>query len=153
MRMVLFVFLICSGGCALANKLEAGVTFHQLWTRSAIDQHVEYRFSDGVRWRNATARTKWAEHPLYDYRIAPWGSIVVESRLVRDGKVVAQATLKIPSRPDTRFEVESDIRANDPTRACMGCSRPAVSAPISGNSKERFWMWYGWNGISHTVIF
>jgi hypothetical protein len=152
MRVGLFVVLLFTSACALAKGLVAGVTFYQL-TTAGQGERVEYRFSDGVGWRTAKARIKWAERPLYDYRIAPWGAVVIEGRLVRDGKTVSNVTLKIPAHPDTRFDVHSEIGPDDPTRACFGCNRPAASSPIAGNAKERFWVWYGFNGISHTMIF
>ena len=152
MRILLFACLLLISSCALAKRLEAGVTFYQL-PKAGATERVAYRFATGGGWRDAKARAKWAERPLYDYRVAPWGKIRIESRLLRGGKTAARVAIEIPSRADTRFDVHSEVRSDDPTRGCFGCAKPAMSAPIAGSATDRLWLWYGWNGISHAVIF
>ncbi len=151
MRWMLFLLSLSVTSCAFAESLVSGATFYQL-PRAQPAEEVQYRFDDGTGWRRATARIKWADKPLYDYRIMPWGTLAVDAVLVRNGKRVSRAELKIPVRRDWRFDVHADIASADPTHGCFGCSRPAVSAPIAGSS-ERLWLWYGFNGISHRIIF
>jgi hypothetical protein len=151
MRAALFVPLFLTAACAIARSLECGLTLYQL-PRASTGERVVYRFNDGIAWHMAEPRTKWADQPLYDYRIKPWGTVTVESLLLRDGTRISKLILTIPSRGDMRYAVHAEVGPDDPTRACFGCSK-AVSAPISGNPNARFWLWYGFNGISHPMIF
>lgn len=150
MRWMLLVLSLFTASCALAKSLDAGVTFYQLPSADRTEQ-VEYRFDDGGGWRAATARTKWAEKPLYDYRIMPWGTLAVDAVLIHSGKRISRVELSIPLHRDRRFDVHAEIATKDPTRTCFGCGQ-AVSAAIVGRS-ERLWLWYGFNGISHRIVF
>lgn len=120
--------------------------------RQSVNPQVTYRYSNGFGWRATKATFDYEPGRPYDYRILPFRPLRVDARLLYNGKERARAQLLIHVQNDRRYDIHSDINAQDPTRSCFGCSK-AVSAPIAGNSRERFWLWYGFNGISHPIIF
>jgi hypothetical protein len=152
MRWMLFLLSLFVASCAFARSLDAGVTFFGLLRQSTQPQ-IAYRFDNGFGWRSAKATQNYEPNRPYDYRLVPSRTLRVEARLLDNGTERARAYLVIPVQNDRRYQVNADINVQDPTRGCFGCVRPAVSVPIAGNAKERLWLWYGFNGISHPLIF
>jgi len=151
MRWMLFLLSLCVASCAFARSLDAGVTFFGLPRQSAQPQ-VAYRFDNGFGWRSAKATQNYEPNRPFDYRVMPFRSLRVEARLLYNGKKRARAHISIAVENDRRYDIHADISEQNPTRTCFGCSE-AVSAPIVGDPKQRLWLWYGFNGISHPLIF
>lgn len=136
---------------AAAPATEAGVSFWPL-SRQSVNASVAYRYANGVGWRTAVARFNYERRPPYDYHLDPTLPLRIEAKLLIDGKAVSQLRMTIPLNMDRRYDVHAEMSEDDPTRRCMGCSK-AVSAPIAGRTGERLWLYYGFNGISHRIIF
>ena len=152
MRVGLLVLLLCVGGSALAKRLDAGMTFFNI-PRQSLWPQVVYRYDNGFGWHQAKGTFQYGQGRPYDYRLVPLRPLRIEARLLDDGKERARAGLRIHVQGDRRYDIHADVSADDPTRSCFGCVRPAASAPIVGNPTERFWLWYSFNGISHPLIF
>jgi hypothetical protein len=140
---------------AAASLPEAGISFFAAAPPRPGEQ-LRFRFEQGGAWRSgAIRRSGNQDQPPYDYRIAARGMVRAQASLVRNGRPLARATIRVPVEPDRRYMVYAAVQADDPTRLCMGCSA-TVSAPVAGergSGARRLWLYYSFNGISHPILF
>jgi hypothetical protein len=136
---------------AATSRGESGLTLFDDRPPASRNTPIEYRVEIGHRSFAMAARLVATER-LYDRRINPGSLIRVRVSLGSRNAPLASVATMIRAEDDRRYDVHADISDKDPTHDCMGCSTP-VSTPIRGDPSRRLWLYWGFNGISHPILF
>jgi len=150
--LIMFVMAVATFAPASAAISEAGVYFITPAGGLAPNEKLALSYNDGLGWKQGRVRTKAPQGRLYDHRVLPYGKLRVHAVLRGNGITLARAEINVPVEGDRYYDIHTELRPDDPTRSCMGCSK-AVSVLIKGKPRDRLWLWYGFNGISNPIIF
>jgi len=139
-----------------APSQEAGISFiHNGNLRAG--ERIRFRADAGAGWdtmpihRGPEDRGMF-DHAQYDQPLSPGSKLTVETSVMRKGVPTSHVTMRLTIEADRSYFVHAVVQERDPTLTCMGCVG-VRSAPITGDSSRRLWVYYSFNGISHPILF